>query len=237
MTETRPKLREVTLKPQELYAFSYLSDKLLRNSPAAASTLINTAMVDEIAFKCGDAIINGDGNGKPLGVVGHVATVSVAKETGQAAATIVRKNINKMYARMHPRWLDGAVWLCNQEVIPALEDQAFEVGVAGVPAYMPPGGQADAPYARLKGKQLIPVEYCAALGTVGDLIFCNLAAYATAVKGMVDSATSMHLKFDYAQTAFRMIFEVDGQPMLNAAITPYKGTSTYSPVVTLDTRA
>lgn len=237
MSETRPKLREVTLKPNELYVFSYIADKLLRNAPGAASALIERASADEIAFKCGDAIINGDGNGKPRGIVGHIATVSVAKETNQAAATILRENVNKMYSRMHSRWLDGAVWLCNQEVIPALEDQSFAVGTSGVPVYVPPGGNADAPLARLKGKPLIPIEYCAALGTVGDLIFCNLSAYAAAIKGLVDSAYSMHLKFDYNQTAFRMIFEMDGQPMLNSVITPYKGSATYSPIVTLDTRS
>jgi hypothetical protein len=47
----------------------------------------------------------------------------------------------------------------------------------------------------------------------------------------------MHLKFDYAQSAFRMIFELDGQPFLNSVITPYKGSTTTSPIVTLATRA
>lgn len=237
MTESRPKLREVTLKPHELYVFSYISDKLLRNAPTAASQLINRASTDEIAFKCGDAVINGTGSGMPLGIVGHAATVSVSKETGQAAATILRENVNKMYSRMHSRWLDGAVWLVNQECIPALEDQKFDVGTSGIPVYIPPGGQADAPYARLKGKPVIPIEYCAALGTAGDIIFCNLRAYATAIRGMTDSSYSMHLKFDYNQTAFRMIFEMDGQPMLNSPITAYKGNNTYSPVITLATRS
>lgn len=237
MVESQAKLREITVKPQELYVFSYIADKLLRHAPMVATKLIEDGSADEIAFKIGDGIINGDGNGKPQGIIGHASAVSVAKESGQAAGTVLRENVNKMYARMHSRWLDGAVWLCNQEVLPALEDQVFSVGAGGVPIYVPPGGQADAPLARLKGKPLIPVEYCSALGTVGDLIFVNLKAYLAAVRGMVDSTYSIHLKFDFNQTAFRMIFEMDGQPMLNSPITPYKGTSTYSPIVTLDTRA
>lgn len=236
MQETRPKLREVTVKPQELYVFAYISDKLLRNAPVAASALLEQACTDEIAFKIGDAIINNSAAGAPIGIVGHASTVSVAAETGQGAGTILRENVNKMYSRMHSRFLDGAVFFCNQEVVPALEDQAFSVGTSGVPVYIPPGGQADAPLGRLKGKPLVPIEYCAALGTVGDLIFANLGAYCAAVKGMVDRQYSMHLKFDYAQTAFRLIFEMDGQPMLNTPITPYKGSSTYSPFVTLATR-
>lgn len=236
MQGTRPKLREVTVKPQELYVFAYISDKLLRSSPVAASALLEAACTDEIAFKIGDAIINNTAAGAPLGIVGHASTVSVAAESGQAVGTVLRENVNKMYSRMHSRFLDGAVFFCNQEVIPALEDQQFSVGTSGVPVYLPPGGQADAPLGRLKGKPLIPIEYCSALGTVGDLIFANLGAYCAAVKGMVDRQYSMHLKFDFAQTAFRLIFEMDGQPMLNTPITPYKGTSTYSPFVTLATR-
>ena len=65
----------------------------------------------------------------------------------------------------------------------------------------------------------------------------NFKAYAAAVKGVVDSAYSIHLKFDYAQTAYRLIFEMDGQPWLNSKITPFKGSSTTSPFVTLATRA
>ena len=84
MSATRPKLREVTVKPQELYVFAYISDKLLRNSPVAASALLEQACTDEIAFKIGDAIINNTAAGAPIGIVGHASTVSVSAESGQA---------------------------------------------------------------------------------------------------------------------------------------------------------
>lgn len=237
LTSSQMKFREVKLTPQELYVFCYISDKLLRNAPATASRMLETGCADEISFKIGDAIINGDGSGKPRGVVGHTATVSVAKETGQAAATIQIENIRKMVARLHVNWHSGAVWFVNQDVIPAIEGLTFPVGTGGVPAYLPPGGLSDSPYSRLYGRPVIPIEYCATLGTVGDIILANLNAYAAAIKGMVDSAYSMHLKFDYAQTAYRVIFEMDGQPWLNSAITPFKGSNTTSPVVTLATRS
>ena len=237
LTSSQLKFRDVTFKPNELYVFCYVSDKLLRQAPGTASSVMEMAAADEIDFKIGDAIINGDGAGKPTGIVGHAGTVSITKETGQAAATIVKENVDKMYARCHRNWRDGAVWLVNQDVEPALEQLSAVVGTGGVPVFLPPGGVTEAPNARLKGKPVIPVEYCATLGTVGDIILCNLMAYGAAVRGMVDSAYSMHLKFDYAQTAYRLIFELDGQPWLNTAITPFKGSNTTSPIVTLATRA
>ena len=237
MSESSPTFREIKLSPQELYVFAYISDKLLRQAPAAATSVLNMAMADEINFKVGNAIFSGDGNGKPRGFKVHGGTVSISKETGQAAATVVKENIDKMWARCHANWRAGAVWLINQDVEPALEQLSAVVGTGGVPVYLPPGGVTETPNARLKGRPVIVSEYCETLGTVGDIVLCNLSAYATAVRGTVDQQSSMHLKFDYAQTAFRLIFEVDGQPMLASAITPFKGTNTLSPIVTLATRA
>lgn len=237
MSESKPTMSEMTLQPQELYVFAYISDKLLRRAPGAASAILERAAADEINFKVGDSIFRGDGLGKPRGFLGHTATVSVDKETGQAAATINAKNINKMWSRCHANWRSGAVWYINQDVEPALEELSAVVGTGGVPIYLPPGGIADSPNARLRGRPVVVLEYCPTLGTVGDVVLANLSSYATAVRGMVDSSQSMHLKFDYAQTAFRFIFEVDGQPMLKDKITPYQGSGTLSPIVTLATRA
>ena len=48
---------------------------------------------------------------------------------------------------------------------------------------------------------------------------------------------SMHLRFDYAETCFRFMFAVDGQPWLASAITPFKGSNDVSPFVALAARA
>lgn len=237
MNSSQQKFREVKLTPQELYVFCFISDKLLRNAPGTASKMMEDGAADEIAFKIGDGIVNGDGNGKPVGFVGHTATVSISKETGQPAATVVPENISKMWARCHANWRTGAAWFINQDVETALRNMKFEVGTGGLPVFLPPGGMSDSPYSTLYGRPVIPIEYCATVGTVGDIVLANLKAYAAAVKGMTDTAYSMHLKFDYAQTAYRVIFEMDGQPWLNSAITPFKGSNSTSPIVTLATRS
>jgi HK97 family phage major capsid protein len=46
-----------------------------------------------------DAIINGTGAGMPLGVLNAGCLVSVTKESGQKADTIVAENAVKMYHR------------------------------------------------------------------------------------------------------------------------------------------
>jgi len=132
----------------------------------------------------------------------------------------------------------NSVWLINQEIEPQLDTLAVPVGTGGFPVYMPPGGIADAPYGRLKGRPVIAIEQCQALGDAGDIILADFSQYMIADKGGVQSASSMHVLFTTDEMTFRFIYRVDGQPLWNSALTPYKGTSnTLSPFVTLGARA
>jgi HK97 family phage major capsid protein len=242
ITASKPTLRQMKLEPQELAVLVYVTDKLLRNAPAL-NAFVTRAAGEEILFMVNDSIINGTGVGQPLGILNGGGLVSVTKETGQAAATIVLANINKMYSRMLARTRGNAVWLINQDIEPQLEELAAVVGTGGIPVYLPQGASGptitESPNARLKGRPVMPIEYCATLGTVGDIILVNLQYYATGLKGAMRDDMSMHLRFDYAETAFRFMFEVDGQPWMNNVLTPFKGgaTKTLSPYVALATRA
>lgn len=236
ITSSSPTFRQLKLEPQELAVLVYVTKKLLGNAPSLDAYLTRAA-TEEINFLVSDAIINGTGSGQPLGVLNGGCTVSVAKEQGQGAATVLRENISKMWSRLHPRSRANAVWFINVDVEPQLDSLTLDVGTGGVPVYMPAGGISELPYGRLKGRPVIPIEYCATLGTVGDIILADLGMYASGTAGGIDSAMSMHLRFDYAESVFRFMFAVDGQPWLQSAITPYKGTNTLSPFVTLATRA
>lgn len=235
-TASRPKLREVELKLKKLGALGYASDELLEDA-VAFGAIMTYSFGQELRFLAEDAVINGDGAGKPLGVVGHAATVSVAKETGQAAASIVFENIQKMWARLWAPARAGAVWFINQDAEPQLNAMSLVIGTGGVPVYLPPGGIADTPFARLMGRPVIPIEYCQTVGTVGDIVLANLEMYAFITKGGVRQDSSMHVAFTTDEMAFRAIWRVDGQPKWAAALTPFKGTNTLSPVVTLATRS
>lgn len=237
MTSAKPTFRQVKVEPQQLAVLVYATEKLLANSNVALEQYITRAATDEINWLVGNSIINGTGAGQPTGVVGHAATVSVSKETGQAATTIVKKNVDKMWSRLHPRSRANAVWLINVDCEPQLEDLNISVGTGGVPVYLPPGGIADTPNSRLKGRPVIPIEFCATLGTVGDIILADLSGYVVGTRGGVDSAMSMHLRFDYNETAFRFLFAIDGRPWLASALTPANGSNTLSPIVTLATRS
>jgi hypothetical protein len=50
-------------------------------------------------------------------------------------------------------------------------------------------------------------------------------------------ATSMHVAFDTDEMRFRVTYRVDGKPMWSVPLTPFKGTLTKSPFITLAQRA
>jgi HK97 family phage major capsid protein len=234
-TATKPKFREMTLELKKLTGLCYLTDELLQDA-AALESVVMQSFADEISFKLEDAIIRGDGAGKPLGILNSPALVTVAKETGQAANTVIAENIFAMWSRCWGRSRQNAVWLINQDVEPQLFSMSMAVGTGGVPVYMPAGGISGQPYSTLFGRPVIPVEYCPTLGTVGDIILVDLSQYLLIDKGGIQTAASIHVRFVFDESCLRVILRVDGQPIRNSALTPYKGSNTLSPYVALATR-
>lgn len=231
-TASRPKLALLSLRLQKVGALGYATDELLNNAPAM-NTIFREGFAEELLFKVEDAIIEGDGAGKPAGIV--PALVSIAKETGQAANTIVHNNLKKMWARLHARSQANAVWFINQDCGPALDDLAKTIGTAGVePNYVTYGPEG---VLRIKGRPVIAIEYCPTLGTVGDIILADMSQYAFIDQGGIEQAQSIHVAFTTFEMAFRASYKVDGGLMWKSALTPFKGTATQAPVVTLATRA
>lgn len=236
-TASRPKFREIDLSLKKLIGLVYSTDELLADA-AALEGFLRQAFISEFGFRVDDAIINGTGAGMPLGILNSGCLVSVAKEAGQLAATVVTENIVKMYARRFAASTTSYVWLYNQAIEPQLFTMSLAVGTGGIPIYMPPGGLSAAPYATLMGLPAIAIEQCAALGTVGDIVLADLKnGYILAEKGGIQQDMSIHVQFLYDESIYRFVLRLDGQPVRASALTPYKGSDTQSHFVALATRA
>jgi len=236
LTASQPKIRQNSYTLKKVGALVYVTDELLADASLLESW-VNQNLPTELTFKIEDAIVNGDGVGKPLGWNVGDATVSVSKETGQAASTFTFANASKMWSRMYAPSRSNSLWLINQDVEPQLFTMSIPVGTGGSAVFMPAGGASASPFATLFGRPIVPVEYCATLGTVGDVQLVDPSQYTLIDKGGVQTAASMHVQFLTDQMAFRFIMRVDGQPDWNTALTPKNGTNTLSPFVRLNTRA
>ena len=220
------------IKLHKLNAFVLASDELLSDAPRLASRLTDGA-ARAINWKANEAIVEGTGAGMPLGYRNSKALIAVAKESGQDAATVVAKNVVRMYSRM----IDPAraVWRINSEVITELAMMT----IGTVPIWTPPSaGFANAPGGFLLGRPIQLTELNEGLGTQGDIEFVNPKGYYCPIKnGGVQFATSIHLFFDYGLQAFRWTFRMGGQPYLSKPVAPNKGTATKSHFVALADRA
>ena len=238
-TAKKPSFRVMELELKELIGLAYVTNRLLNDASALEAVFLQ-AFSEEMTFMKEDARINGTGAGQPKGILsttGASATIEVVAEVGQGAATIVYENIQKMWARMWARSRSKAVWLINQDVEPELNNMILDAGVGGHPVYLPPGGLSVAPYGTLMGRPVIPVEYCQTVGTAGDIILWDPTQYVEIVKGGMQADQSIHVRFTTNENTFRFITRIDGQPLWNSALTPFKGSNTLSPQVTLATRS
>jgi len=120
VTSSKPTLREVSLKLAKLGDVVYLTQELIDDGGFALESYVSRKAAEEFNFLIGDALINGTGAGQPLGVLNAPSLISVAKETGQSAATLQTENLVKMYSRFYAPNYGSAVWLRHQDVAPQL---------------------------------------------------------------------------------------------------------------------
>ena len=230
LTESKPKFRQMELSLKKLTGLCYATDELLQDASALES-VIREAFAEEFGFKIDDAILDGSGSGEPLGILKSGALVTVPKESNQSDKVTV-ENIIKMWNRLWSRSRANAVWYINQEIEPLL----YTLKLGDKPVYIPAGGLSEKPYGTLFGRPVQPLEQCSASGEVGDILLADVGQYLMIDKGGVKAASSIHVRFLYDENVFRFIYRVDGQPIWNKALAPYKGSATVSPFVTLAKR-
>lgn len=230
ITASKPKFRQMELSLKKLTGLCYATDELLQDA-AALEAVIRQAFAEEFGFKIDDAILSGSGEGEPLGILNSGAIVTVAKETSQTE-TITVENLIKMWNRLWSRSRANAVWYINQELEPYL----YTLKIGDKPVYIPAGGLSEKPYGTLFGRPVVPIEQCSAAGEVGDIILADIGQYLLIDKGGIKSASSIHVRFLYDENVFRFIYRVDGKPIWTKPLTPYKGSATVSPFVTLAKR-
>jgi HK97 family phage major capsid protein len=233
---TKPVLGLSTLRLKKLMALVPTTDELLDDANAL-TTYLPQKVALSIRWKANESILFGAGNGIPVGCMNAGAIVTVAKESGQATQTLVPQNLAKMIARLPPGSFTNAVWIVNNDVLPAL----FTLSLGNFPIYLPTGlsvgGIQISPYGTLLGRPVFVSQHANTFSSQGDVLLVDLSYYQTITKaGGMQTATSMHLYFDADMTAFRTTFRMDGQSKISNPIAPAKGSNSLSPYIQLAAR-
>jgi HK97 family phage major capsid protein len=236
LTDSAPQFGRVTLSAKKLTLYSEIPNELFTDSIISLQQFMSESYPEALSWFEDVAFTSGNGVGQPLGYLNAPAAVSVAKETGQAASTILWENIVKMYSRMLPGSLNRAVWTANIDTFPELATMALSVGTGGSAVWIGDGGGEGAPPVRILGRPVLFSEKPSTVGTAGDINFVDFGYYLIGDRQTMQSETSTEYKFGNDKTAMRVIERVDGTPWIKSAITPKTGSNTLSPFVKVATR-
>lgn len=231
VTAKKPKLGKWEVRLEDLMGLAYLTGRVQQDAGQMLA-VFNQAFSEEFPFTLDDEILRGTGVGQCQGILNAAATVSVTRNTSNR---IMFEDVVAMWKRVPPRSKARGAWFVNSETISDMIQLQVATGTSGQLVYLPPTGITGNVYGSLFGRPVIEIEHASALGTVGDIAFLDLTQYQLVRKGGVQADSSMHVRFLYDEMALRWIVRVNGAPKIKSALTPYKGSSTYSPFVTLAT--
>ena len=238
-TTKKAKTRLLQLTANKAGLFTMASNELIEDG-MTLEEMLGSALVHSVAWGLDYNFLQGDGAGKPLGLLHSPSLVVVSKEAGpQPADTIVYENVVKMMARMHPACFPNSVWVANSTCIPQLLTMSVKIkNVAGVenvggsvvPVLTESNGQF-----RMLTRPVIFTEKLPVLGDKGDLILVDWSQYAIGLRREVSVEKSQHVGWQTDESGYRAIMRVDGQSRWSKPFTPKAG-DTLSWAVCLETR-
>jgi HK97 family phage major capsid protein len=236
LTESSASFASVKLDVTKQTALSHVPNELIRDW-GAFGAFMDATLPRAMAFYEDLDYISGSGVGCPLGGLhaNNGALLVIDKETSQDAATVVWKNVLKMYGRMLPSSLGKAVWLASPDVFVELATMALNVGTGGSAVWLTDG--TGAPVLTLLGRPVIMSEKApGALGAQGDLSLVDWSMYLIGDYQNMTVDSSPHVKFTSDKTTYRAIARNDGRPWIQSPITPRNNSATLSAFVTLGAR-
>ena len=240
MTAQKGLLRQIKLIAKKLAILAEASNELIADG-TNFEKLLREQLTGALGWYMDVEFLTGDGNQGPLGVINSPSTVEVAKESGQAAATIVYENIVKMFSRLHPASVQKAVWVANPATLPQLLTLQQKVkNVAGTEnvggSWVPVLKEDGSGNMTLLTRPVILTEKLPTLGTVGDIVLADFSQYVIGMRKELTLDKSSHLGFATDTSHYRGIIRVDGMGTWKAPFTPKNGP-TLSWCVTLATRS
>jgi HK97 family phage major capsid protein len=233
MTGARMSFEQVTIRADSLYGLAYATEELLADSPQSFVAMLEQGFNDQFLWHLVGERIEGTGIGEYLGVRNCPAYQAIAKETGQAADTIVFNNICKMRARC---WnYSRAVWHYNQDCLPTLMTMTIPVGTGGILAWQTSAreGEPDLFF----GRPAYACEHCETVGDAGDILLCVWSEYLEGIYQPMQMAESIHVRFVENERTFRFTMRCGGAPWWRTYLTPKNGTNYLSPFNGIAARA
>jgi len=222
-TPVDPTFGRVKLIAKKLTGFTYASDELLEDSAVALEALLLKLFGDAIVWYEEESFWQGNGVGQPLGIMNSGALLTPLRATVNLIAladlgAIMGRFRGDLYGK-------GVAWVANKAALPQLILLGNNVITwAMIAGQRVPGS--------LFGIPLYFTEHQATLGSVGDIGLYDFDQYLIGDRKGLKVDKSIEYRFRTDETTWRFVKRVDGQPLVDSAFTPKRGT-TKSPFVCL----
>jgi HK97 family phage major capsid protein len=250
--ETEPTWRSISLHAKDLTGYALISNPMADDAEGIDRWLVrlfakSLAWFEDLAF------INGNGVGKPVGMVQSGAAISTgdnATLTGrknasgtQSAPSFLYNDASAMLSKLLPHSYPNAIWLVHPTQIlnlVSLQD------TSGKTAWVPNDrDRADGrSMGSLFGRPVYPCEKLpsgaissgAAVGAKGDVFLCDPSLYVIGDRQLVtvDVSRDEPTAYKNNQSVWRVMERVDGQPWFGQTITLQDTTTVVSPYVVLN---
>jgi len=237
-TETEPAFKQLELKANELSGYSVSSNILLQDAAFGLERFLFSLFGRGIGWYEEYAFLQGNGVGKPTGILNAGATIKVTRAGGANTSTLALADVTTMFGKLLPSSQTKAIWMTS----PTCVTKLLQLADAGNRAMFLPtesysntntGGIHQRPNWTLLGLPLYVTEKLPALATDGDLTLCDPSLYVIGDRQQIEIAASEHVNFLKNQMTWRVVERIDGQPWMDKAVTLQDSTSQVSPFVIL----
>jgi HK97 family phage major capsid protein len=228
-TETEPQFKMLELKAHELSGYTVSSNVLLQDAAFGLEKFLFAVFARAIAWYEDYAFLQGNGVGKPVGMLKCSANLPVNRNTANQFKYVDAAN---MVGKLLPSSLNNAIWVIHPYVLPQLVQLADSSGrLVWVPNI---GGAQDKIPGQLFGRPVLISEKLPTLGFTGDVNLLDPSLYVIGDRMQLEVTASQHVNFLKNQMTWRVLERVDGQPWVEKVVTLQDGVSTVSPFVSLN---
>jgi len=225
--ESEPKFEQRIFRPHAADAYVAASTELITDAPQALEDTLVNLFGRAYAVLKARVMLRGTGVGQPRGIIGHPASISVARST---TGTQVERDTDTILA-MIQRLLPGsatAVWIAH----PFWRARLMATRLAETLLYTV-NGQSLVYGDTLAGIPIAYSEHLPAVTGAGSLILADLSYYAMVERASFSVAFSEHVRFLKRQSVWLFGVRIDGAPLVNAPLilADGAGNNTVSPFV------
>ncbi len=242
-TEVNPLFGTTELNLRKLAAQVRVTWELKKYSAIELEPILERMFEQSLSMALSRGFLRGTGAKMPKGILqdgGH--KIETPKATNQVADTFIYDNLLDMIAQHYTSGGDigDGTFIANKTLIPQLGKLSISVGTGGSGIFLADHSVQGKPVFSLWG---IPVNFNGQMPIVGDAGDITLAdwrgGYLVGVPSGgtgLETEQSIHLYFNYGDTAFRAITAMDGAPWWPTEYKPPYGDS-QAPFVTIAARA